>query len=79
MNTNGFPGLSQNANDAQRVTHKDAKKKYCKVALCIQYAVDTTNFDRISHVESEKETWDILVKYYEAGAIKVGKLQTLWR
>lgn len=43
--TNGVHELVQNANDAQRVIHKNAKKKGCKVAFCIQSAVDTTNFD----------------------------------
>ncbi|XP_050909407.1 uncharacterized protein LOC127123207 [Lathyrus oleraceus] len=45
----------------------DAKKKDCKALFCIQSAVDSVNFDRISHVESAKEEWDVLVKYYEGG------------
>lgn len=78
--TNGDHELAQNASYAQRVTHKDAKKKDCKVALCIQFAVDMMNFDRIFHIESVKEAWNILVKYYEGGEkVKVVKLQTLRR
>lgn len=53
--TNGVPEVSENTNDAQRVTHKDAKKKDCKAAFCIQFAVDATIFDRIYHTESAKE------------------------
>lgn len=53
--TNDVPELVQKANDGQRVTHKDAKKKDCKVALCIQRAVNTINFGLISHVESAIE------------------------
>lgn len=53
--TNGVTEVSENANDAQRVTHKDAKKKDCKAAFCIQSAVDATNFDRIYHTESANE------------------------
>jgi hypothetical protein len=46
----------------------------------IQAAVDAVNFDKISHVESSKETWDILVKYYEGGEkVKSVKLQSLRR
>ncbi|XP_050908598.1 uncharacterized protein LOC127122277 [Lathyrus oleraceus] len=72
--------FAQNENDAQRTVHKDAEKKDSKAAFCIQYAVDTVNFDWISHAESEKEAWDILVKYYEGGEkVKVVKLQTLQR
>lgn len=62
--TNDAYELSQNEINSQRVTHKDAKKKYYKVAFCIQSAVDVTCFDQISHAESEKEACDILVKYY---------------
>lgn len=65
--TNGVPELAQNANNAHKVIHKDAKKKDCKTALCIQSAVDTMNFDRTSHAESTKEAFDIIAKYYEGG------------
>ena len=75
--TNVVPELSKNATDAQRVANKEAKKKDCKVAYCIQSAVDSTNFDKISHAELANEAWDILVKYYEGGEkVKVVKLQT---
>ena len=78
--TNGVPALAANASDAQKTEHNEAKKKDCKAAYCIQTAVDAANFDRISHAESAKEAWDILVKYYEGGEkVKVVKLQTLRR
>lgn len=42
--------------------------------------MDNANFDRISHVESAKEAWDILVKYYEGGGkVKGVKLKALRR
>ena len=60
--------------------HNEVKKKDCKAAYCIQTAVDAATFDRISHAETAKEAWDILVKYYEGGEkVKVVKLQTLRR
>ena len=78
MVANGVPALGEDATEAQRTAHKDAKKKDCKAAFYIQSAVDATNFDRISHAESAKEAWDILVNYYEGGEkVKVVKLQTL--
>ena len=78
--TNGVPALAANASDAQKTEHNEAKKKDCKAAYCIQTVVDTANFDRISHAESAKEAWNILVKYYEGGEkVKVVKLQTLRR
>lgn len=78
--TNGVLKLVENATDVQRVANKKAKKKDCKVAYCIQSVVDSVNFDKISHVESTKETWDVLVKYYERGEkVKVVKLHTLRR
>lgn len=49
--TNGIPELAENATDAQRVANKEAKKKDCKVAYFIESAIDSANFDKISHVE----------------------------
>lgn len=78
--TNGVHVLAANATDAQRVSHKDAKKKDCKTLFCIQSAVDSTNFDRNSDAESAKEAWDVLVKYYNGGEkVKGVKLQALRR
>lgn len=65
MVTNGVPELGENAIDAQRAANKEANKKDCKVAYCIQSVVDSANFDKISHVEWTKEACDIIVKYYE--------------
>src|ERR1044072_9867021 len=63
-----------------RKTHNEVKKKYCKASYCIHTTIDAANFDKISHVETAKEAWDILVKYYEGGEkVKVVKLQTLRR
>ncbi|MCH96964.1 retrovirus-related Pol polyprotein from transposon TNT 1-98, partial [Trifolium medium] len=46
----------------------------------IQAAVDTANFDKISHAESAKHAWDILATYYEGGAqVKGVKLQSYRR
>ena len=76
--TNGVPKISHNSNDAQRINHKDAKKKDSKVVFCIQSAVDVGNFNRISHDEYANEALDILIKYYEGGEKVNGvKLQTL--
>lgn len=63
MFTNGVLDRLLNDIEAQRKTHKDSKKKYCKDAFCIQFVVDSVSFDRISHVEYVKEEWDIIVKY----------------
>lgn len=74
----GVPELAENATDAQGVTHMEAKKKECKAAYCIQSEVDSANFDKISYAELAKETWDILVNFYEGGEkVKVVKLHTL--
>ena len=64
---NGVLEPAENATDAQRISHKNTKKKECKATFCIQSAVYTTNSDWISHDESTKEAWDILVKYYKGG------------
>src|SRR4051812_9918801 len=62
--TEGVLAMAANASYAQKIAHNEAKKKDCKAAYCIQTEVDTTNFDNISHGESGKEAWDILIKYY---------------
>jgi predicted nucleic acid-binding Zn finger protein len=62
--TNVVPALVTNANAKARQNRKDLKKKDCKAMYAIQAAVDSANFDKISHAESSKEAWDILVKYY---------------
>ncbi|XP_050916662.1 uncharacterized protein LOC127131803 [Lathyrus oleraceus] len=50
------------------------------MAFYIQSKVDTTNFYKISHVESAKKVCDILVKYYEGGKkVNIIMLQTLQR
>ncbi|XP_058726874.1 uncharacterized protein LOC131598275 [Vicia villosa] len=78
--TTGVPVLAADATEAQKTAHNEVKKKYSKAAYCIQTAVDSGNFDRISHAELAKEAWDILVKYHEGGEkVKVVKLQTLHR
>ncbi|XP_050876469.1 uncharacterized protein LOC127080179 [Lathyrus oleraceus] len=72
--TNDVPELAENATDAQRVMHKEAKKKDCKAGYCIQSEVVLANFDMSSHAQSVKEAWDILVKYYEGGEkVKMGE------
>lgn len=76
--TNGVHMLAANATDAQRVSHEDPKKKDCKALFCIQSKVYSADFDRIYHDESAKETWDVLVKYYEGGEkVKGVKLHAL--
>ncbi|XP_058775468.1 uncharacterized protein LOC131649727 [Vicia villosa] len=54
--TNRVPELAENATDSQRVASKEAEKKDCKAAYCIQSAIDSENFDKISYAESVKET-----------------------
>ncbi|CAJ2637099.1 unnamed protein product [Trifolium pratense] len=78
--TTGVPALPANANAEARNNHKDMKKKDCKAMYAIQAAVDTANFDKISHAESAKQAWDILATYYEGGAqVKGVKLQSYRR
>ncbi|GAU48263.1 hypothetical protein TSUD_405090 [Trifolium subterraneum] len=77
---NGVPVLAANANVEARNTHKELKKKDCKAMYAIQAAVDTVNFDKISHAESAKQAWDILATYYEGGEqVKGVKLQSYRR
>ncbi|XP_058733837.1 uncharacterized protein LOC131605507 [Vicia villosa] len=74
---NDISELVVNATNAHRVSHRDVKKKGCKVALCIQSVVDAVNFDWIAHVESTNGAWDIFVKYYEGAIQESNNLETL--
>lgn len=75
---NGVSKLAANATEVQRNLYKNSKKKDFKMSFCIQSVVYGTNFDRVAHVESAKETWGILVKYYKRGEkVKSIKLQSL--
>ncbi|CAJ2656906.1 unnamed protein product [Trifolium pratense] len=77
---NGVAALPANANAEARNNHKDLKKKDCKAMYAIQAALNSANFDKISHAETSKEAWDILVKYYDGGEkVKAVKLQSLRR
>lgn len=65
--TNGVAELAVNATEAQRTSHKGARKKDFKASYCIQVVVDGANFDWIAYAESAKEAWDVLIKYYKGG------------
>lgn len=70
--------LPKNATDAQKLAHKEARKKDRKALFLIHQCVDSGNFEKISGANLAKEAWDILDKAF-AGADKVKKvrLQTL--
>lgn len=60
--------------------HKEKKNKCYKVKYSRQATSNTANFDKISHIEYAKETYDILIKYYKGGDKVNGvKLQSLRR
>ncbi|XP_050896654.1 uncharacterized protein LOC127103437 [Lathyrus oleraceus] len=61
---NGVHVVGEDATDAQRTAHKDAKKKdYYKAAFYIQSAVDAANFNRIAHAESVRRHGIFLSSY----------------
>lgn len=65
MVTNGALELAENTIEAQRSLQKGSKMRDCMASFCIQYAIDISNFDRISYVVSTKEACDIFSKYYK--------------
>ncbi|KAF1893182.1 hypothetical protein Lal_00001622 [Lupinus albus] len=70
----GVPEINANSNEAQRVEHKEAKKKDCKAIFLLHQCVDRPNFEKISTASSSKEAWDTLEKCY-AGGLKVKKVR----
>lgn len=75
---NGVTSISDNVTDEQKIAHKDLKDY--KIIFIIHQYVDTNNFDKVGDLDSSKESWDILEKYF-GGVEKVKKvrLQTLKR
>ncbi|XP_019438874.1 PREDICTED: uncharacterized protein LOC109344564 [Lupinus angustifolius] len=76
----GYQSVDEDATEAQRLVHRDCKKRDYKALFMIPQCVDETNFEKISNAKTTKEAWDSLEKCY-AGAEKVekDKLQTLRR
>ncbi|XP_019450632.1 PREDICTED: uncharacterized protein LOC109352903 [Lupinus angustifolius] len=76
----GYQSVGEDATEAQRLVHRDCKKRDCKALFMIHHCVDESNFEKISNAKTTKEAWDSLEKCY-AGAEKVKKVkfQTLRR
>ncbi|KAK2381647.1 hypothetical protein QL285_069238 [Trifolium repens] len=76
----GVAALPANANEEQRTTFREAKKKDNKGLFLIHQCVDSKVFEKIADVETSKAAWDILQKSYGGDAkVKKVKLQALKR
>ncbi|WJX17846.1 hypothetical protein P8452_07710 [Trifolium repens] len=72
--------LPENANEEQRTTFREAKKKDNKALFLIHQCVDSKVFEKIADAETSKDAWDILQKSYGGDAkVKKVKLQALKR
>ncbi|KAK2388142.1 hypothetical protein QL285_061854 [Trifolium repens] len=72
--------LPENANEEQRTTFREAKKKDNKTLFLIHQCVDSKVFEKIADAETSKDAWDILQKSYGGDAkVKKVKLQALKR
>ncbi|KAK2353501.1 putative mitochondrial protein [Trifolium repens] len=72
--------LPENANEEQRTTFREAKKKDNKALFLIHQCVDSKVFEKIADAETFKDAWDILQKSYGGDAkVKKVKLQALKR
>ncbi|KAF1898006.1 hypothetical protein Lal_00032768 [Lupinus albus] len=70
----GIPEINANSSEAQRIEHKEAKKRDCKAIFLLHQCVDRPNFEKISTASSSKEAWNTLEKSY-AGSLKVKKVR----
>ncbi|WJX60656.1 hypothetical protein P8452_45840 [Trifolium repens] len=76
----GVAALPANANEEQRTTFREAKKKDNKGLFLIHQCVDSKVFEKIADAETSKAAWDILQKSYGGDAkVKKVKLQALKR
>ena len=64
----GVAALPANANEEQRTTFREAKKKDNKSLFLIHQCVDSKVFEKIADAETSKAAWDILQKSYGGDA-----------
>lgn len=73
----GVTPLAENVTDEKKAAHKELKKKDYKVLFIIHKCVDLDNFEKLSDVESTKESWEISEKSFGgAEKVKEARLQT---
>ncbi|PNX63345.1 retrovirus-related Pol polyprotein from transposon TNT 1-94, partial [Trifolium pratense] len=78
--TEGVTALVDNPTEAQRIAHRNIKKKDCKATYLIHQSIDEVNFDKIATCTSAKEAWDTLERCHNGGdKVKKVKLQALRR
>ena len=76
----GLSALASNATEAQRVTHRDQKKKDNKTLYLIHQGMNDKTFEQIEGVTTASEAWTILSTNYKGDdKIKRVRLQTLRR
>lgn len=76
----GYEALDENPTEAQRIVHKEAKKKDCKALFLIHQCVDANTFEKIAEATTSKAAWDILEKCYGGDPkVKKVRLQSLRR
>ncbi|XP_019435536.1 PREDICTED: uncharacterized protein LOC109342032 [Lupinus angustifolius] len=77
---NGYQEVGENANEAQRTSYRESKKKDYKALFLIHQCVDGANFEIIDGAKTAKEAWDSLEKSYKgATKMKKVKLRTMRR
>jgi len=76
----GVSALADNANEAQRVAHRDQKKKDKKALYLIHQGMNDETFEHIEGATTASEAWIILSTNYKGDdMIKRVRLQTLRR
>jgi len=76
----GVFALAANATEAQRVAHRDQKKKDNKVLYLIHQGMNDETFEQIEEATTVSEIWTILSTNYKGDdKIKRVRLQTLRR
>ncbi|WJX37062.1 hypothetical protein P8452_24874 [Trifolium repens] len=78
--TDGYAPVAADATDAQKLAHKETKKKDQKALFYIHQCVDENVFEKIADSETAKAAWDTLVRCYGGNeSVKKVKLQSLRR
>lgn len=72
--------IKEDDTNEQKVSYKDFKKKYYFSLFIIHKCVALDNFKKVGDIDSSKETWDILEKFFGGDEkVKEVRLHTLKR
>ncbi|XP_019462986.1 PREDICTED: uncharacterized protein LOC109361916 [Lupinus angustifolius] len=76
----GYSDLTAEANEQQRLSYKENRRKDCKAMCLLHQCIDEAHFEKIAATKSSQEAWRIMEKCNKgAEQLKKVKLHTMRR